>query len=140
MVNGNSTPFRYSYSYEKLNDGWYHSLPFQSLDYRLPDKLLIEPSARYDYQNRGAEVVIHGQMVNGRWDFFSGLLSTCESGFKRGDHLRQSRGQTVKSLFIVSCMDATRLNLIYYPNFWISDVSELSEFVCSEVEEYSLSI
>jgi hypothetical protein len=140
MFNSKPTPQRYAFAYQKLKDGWFHSVPFQSLAFNLPSKLLIEPVIRNDYQSRGAEELIHGQMVNGKWEFFSGLLSTCERGFKRGDHLRQSKGHTVKSLFIVSQLDNDHLSLIYYPNYWVSNVSELSDFVCSEVEQFSQSI
>lgn len=139
-INQTPTPYRYSYTYQRLADGWYHSKPFQSLDHRLPVKLAIEPVIRYDYQDRGAEVIIHGQKINGQWEFFSGLLSTCERGYKRGDHLRLSKGQAVKSLFIVNQVDSDNLNLIYYPNFWISDTTKLEDFVCNEVEMFRQTI
>lgn len=129
-------PFRYSFDYQRLDDGWFHAAPFQTLYCLVPEKVQIEPVIRDDYQSRGAEALIHGPMIGGKWQFFTGLLPTCAHGFTRGDHARFHKGQKVKSLLIVNQPDDEFLKVIYYPNFWISDVTELDDFVCSQVDQF----
>jgi hypothetical protein len=133
-------PYRCSYTYQLLEDGWYHSIPFQSLSYRLPARLQMETARRSDYQSKGADTIIHGTMENGRWSFFTGLIPTCETGFTRGDHFHYSNGNRSKSLVIVYQQDTEWLTLVYYPNFWIADETELVEFVCNEVDQIRVTL
>jgi len=129
-----------SYIYEKLNDGWYYSIPFQTLSNRIPARLQLETARRSDYQSKGADTIIHGPMENGRYDFFTGLIPTCEMGFTRGDHYHYSNGNRSKSLVIVHQKDAQWLTLKYYPNFWIANETELVEFVCNEVDQIRVTL
>lgn len=82
---------------------------------KLPNELRLETPIRQDYQNKGVKFILKSRMVNGKYPFQTGLISTRFERWFFGDHYHpQERKKNSFCLFRFD--DSSSEITIYYFN------------------------
>lgn len=101
--------------------GWYVKEPQRVPFGKMPDRLRVELTQDPRIRDNGANEVIHGPQVEGRWKFFTGLVPLTEPGWFEGnacDYRNGTKSQSIV-LFRFSANNAA-LIVFYFTGFYIN--------------------
>ena len=128
------TTFNYP-DYKELNyklnseTGYFEKQPQRIAFNKLPFELKVEPTQEEKIRMQGANEIIHGRIVNGKYSFFTGIIDY-QDGWFEGNDYEFSNGQKRNSLVLFNFSpDNYELTAFYFNRFYIEKRVTRTKFV-----------
>jgi hypothetical protein len=110
--------------------GWYNKTPQKIPFLKLPARLKVEVTQTNTPKKNGAEIVIHGGKLKGKYLFYTGMCKTEIMNVYYGNDFEIRKEKKVLSLCIFYFNeDNTWLRVFYFTGYYIHNRELLESFV-----------
>lgn len=97
---------------------YYEKTPENAPFAKIPPELKVEPTAEEKIKRNGAKEIIHGRIRDGRYLFFTGIISTRHAGLFHGNHYENDNGKKYLSLVLFQFTpDRSGLTVYFFNRF-----------------------
>ena len=120
------TPFNFpEYKEEQYGmnsaTGYYEKQPKRITFNKLPYELKVEETQEAKIRSQGANEIIHGRIKNGKYQFFTGLISAGVKDWYFGNHYEFINGGKKLSLVIFQFAEDNSCLTVYFFNWYYKE-------------------
>jgi hypothetical protein len=113
-----------------IKTGWYLKQPSKLPFLKLPERLKVEKTQTETPKKNGAQIIIHGGKIKGKYKFYTGLRTTEIRNSFYGNDYEIRNGRKVNSLCIFDFNDSDTIVKVYYFNgYYIYNLEQLEHFI-----------
>jgi hypothetical protein len=112
-----------------IGSGWYIKQPSKIAFLKLPERLKVETTQTSTPKKNGAQIIIHGGKLKGKYKFYTGLRKTAIQNAFCGNDFEFRNGRKVLSLCLFDFAESDAvLNVYYFNGYYIHNLDQLETF------------